>query len=128
VRKRTPRAPFTKPTLDDIRAYCQQRGNRVDAEAWLAHYEANGWRVGRNPMKDWRAAVRTWEHNNVGNKPKANQAGAHVEDPAWMFDTYRRTDYDQYRDHEAWGTYAEWATDEPPRSAAGFAEWLKGTT
>jgi hypothetical protein len=69
--KHSVRAPFVQPTLDEVRTYCQQRGNHVDAEAWLAHYEANGWRVGRNAMKDWRAAVRTWERNDIGGKPKA---------------------------------------------------------
>lgn len=56
---------FSKPSLEDIQAYCRERNNSVDAQAWLDHYTANGWRVGRNAMKDWRAAVRTWERNGV---------------------------------------------------------------
>lgn len=52
---------FQKPTLDDIRAYCMGRGNNVDAEQFYNFYESNGWMVGKNHMKDWRAAVRTWE-------------------------------------------------------------------
>ena len=53
--------PFTKPTLEEVEAYCRKRGNKVDPIAFLAHYESNGWRVGRNPMQNWKAAVVTWE-------------------------------------------------------------------
>lgn len=52
---------FKKPDIEDVSAYCQERSNGVDPAKWMAHYEANGWRVGKNPMKDWKAAVRTWE-------------------------------------------------------------------
>lgn len=64
---------FTKPTIDEVRAYCLERQNGINAETWMAHYEANGWKVGRNPMKDWRAAVRTWEQNH---KPKASRVNS----------------------------------------------------
>ena len=60
---------FKKPTVDEVAAYCQERGNRVDPEHFVDHYEANGWKVGKNPMKDWKATVRTWERNNY-DKPK----------------------------------------------------------
>lgn len=56
-----PRSSFSKPSLEEVRAYCQERGQGIDAEAWLDHYEANGWLVGKSHMKDWKAAVRTWE-------------------------------------------------------------------
>ena len=56
---------FTKPTVTDIRDYCQERGNNIDPQRFFDFYEAKGWRVGNQPMKDWRAAVRTWE----GRKP-----------------------------------------------------------
>ena len=52
---------FTKPSLDEVKQYCAERGNKVDAEKWYDYYESNGWRVGKNAMKDWKAAVRTWE-------------------------------------------------------------------
>jgi len=53
------------PTLDQVKAYCLERKNNVNPSRWVDHYTANGWKVGRgNPMKDWRAAVRTWEHND----------------------------------------------------------------
>lgn len=55
------RKVFSKPTLDDVRAYCATRARGVDPERWYAHYEANGWKVGRTAMVDWQAAVRKWE-------------------------------------------------------------------
>lgn len=56
---------FVKPTVNEIRAYCTERRNNVDAEYFYDYYESNGWKVGgRGAMKDWRAAVRTWEKNN----------------------------------------------------------------
>lgn len=59
------RKVFKKPTVDEIRAYCAERHNSIDAEHFYDHYEANGWKIGgKIPMKDWRAAVRTWEKNN----------------------------------------------------------------
>ena len=49
------------PTLEEVKEYCFERGNKVDPERWFDYYTSNGWRVGKNPMKDWKAAVRTWE-------------------------------------------------------------------
>ena len=63
-----PRTRFQKPTIEEVRAYCFERGNNVDAQHWFDYYEANGWRVGKNPMKDWKATVRTWERNGYDSK------------------------------------------------------------
>ena len=52
---------FQKPSLDEIRQYCISRGNNVDPEQFFNFYESKGWIIGKSPMKDWRAAVRTWE-------------------------------------------------------------------
>lgn len=62
--KGKPPTPFVVPTLEEVEAYCRERKNRVNAQKFIAHYTSNGWRVGKNPMKDWRAAVHTWEHDN----------------------------------------------------------------
>lgn len=62
---------FTKPTLAEVQAYCMERGNNVDAEHFYDYYEANGWKVGKNSMKDWKASVRTWERNGYDSKTKA---------------------------------------------------------
>lgn len=61
---------FTPPTLQQVEEYCRERGNRVQPEKFINHYTSNGWKVGKNPMKDWRAAIRTWENNDFDN---ANQ-------------------------------------------------------
>ena len=52
---------FQKPSLDEIRQYCISRSNKVDPEQFFNFYESKGWIIGKSPMKDWRAAVRTWE-------------------------------------------------------------------
>ena len=49
------------PTLEEVKEYCSERGNKVDPERWFDYYTSNGWKVGKNPMRDWKAAVRTWE-------------------------------------------------------------------
>lgn len=58
------RNSFVKPTLPEIKDYCVERRNYVNPEQFFNYYEANGWKVGRNPMKDWRAAVRKWESSD----------------------------------------------------------------
>lgn len=57
-----------RPSLEDVTLYCQERKNQVDPQQWFDYYSANGWKVGRNQMKDWRAAVRTWERNSNGKQ------------------------------------------------------------
>ena len=52
---------FQKPTIDEIRQYCSSRNNSVDPEQFFNFYESKGWTIGKSHMKDWRAAVRTWE-------------------------------------------------------------------
>ena len=58
---REKRDRFIAPTLDQVKAYCQERSRGVDAERWCNHYESKGWLVGKSKMKNWQAAVRTWE-------------------------------------------------------------------
>ena len=48
-------------------AYCSERKNKVNAERFMDYYESNGWKVGKNSMKDWKATVRTWEKNEYSN-------------------------------------------------------------
>lgn len=54
---------FIPPTVDEVAAYCQERGNGLDPETFVDFYASKGWMVGKNPMKDWKAAVRTWERS-----------------------------------------------------------------
>lgn len=64
----TKRKRFEKPTLSQITQYCLERNNNVNAEQFYDYYESNGWKVGKNAMKDWKACVRTWERNGY-DKP-----------------------------------------------------------
>lgn len=65
---------FDKPTLAEIEAYCRERNNGVNAHQFFDFYEAKGWLIGRNPMKDWEAAVRTWEQrDDRGQKQQTQQ-------------------------------------------------------
>lgn len=57
-----------RPTVEEVAAYCRERGNRVDAERFVDFYASKGWKVGNQPMKDWKACVRTWERRE--DKPK----------------------------------------------------------
>lgn len=59
---------FVKPTIEEIRAYCEERQNGIDPEHFFDHYESNGWFVGKTHMKNWKATVRNWERNNYNNQ------------------------------------------------------------
>lgn len=73
---------FSPPTFEDVKAYCLERNKGVDPERWYNHYTANGWMVGKNKMKDWKAAVRTWEPKDepkgCGVSGKHERVGEHV--------------------------------------------------
>lgn len=74
---------FVRPTIDEITAYCSERKNNVDPQAFFDFYESKGWRVGNQPMKDWKASVRTWERRSTQNKPQGNKPSG---------DKYKRED------------------------------------
>lgn len=63
---------FKKPSWEEVSDYCNERMNNVDAKTFVDFYESKGWKIGKNPMKDWKAAVRTWEKkdNKSNNKSK----------------------------------------------------------
>ena len=63
-----PRKRFVKPTVEEVAAYCLERKNGIDAQRFLDHYESKGWVVGKTPMKDWKAAIRTWEQNGLNHE------------------------------------------------------------
>lgn len=69
TRDREKRQRFTPPSIDEVSAYCRERGNHVNAQTFIDFYSSKGWKVGQNPMKDWKACVRTWEQrDNYGGK------------------------------------------------------------
>lgn len=59
---------FTPPTVEEVAAYCKERGNSVNADRFCAFYASKGWKVGNQPMKDWKAAVITWEKRDTTTK------------------------------------------------------------
>ena len=70
---------FAKPNIQDITEYCLERNNNVDAESFYNYYESKGWCVGKSPMKDWKACVRTWEKNNYSNNKSDNKINKNLE-------------------------------------------------
>ena len=58
---------FVKPTIEQLKEYCEERKNNVDYQKFYYHYESNGWKVGKNSMKDWKATIRTWERSKFNN-------------------------------------------------------------
>ena len=78
---------FIPPSLDDVRTYCLERSNNVDAQAFVDFYESKGWMVGKNHMKDWKAAVRTWERSATFKKQQTSKA-------AGQFNQLMHGDYD----------------------------------
>ena len=63
---------FKPPTVEEVADYCRERDNHVDPQRFVDHYTSNGWKVGKNPMKDWKAAVRTWEKNSEGGNNRGH--------------------------------------------------------
>ena len=61
---------FTPPTVEQVREYCLERKNSVDAETFVDFYASKGWKIGKESMKDWKAAVRTWEKRYKKEEPK----------------------------------------------------------
>lgn len=74
---------FVPPTVEEVTEYCIERGNMVDPETFVDFYESKGWLVGKTKMKDWKAAVRTWERSEGRKKGSGVKVSVH-----------RRTDLD----------------------------------
>ena len=75
---------FQKPTIEEITAYIEERGSVVDPIRFFNFYESNGWKVGKNPMKDWKAAVRTWEIRDKEDKKNAPKASRKPDEIPYM--------------------------------------------
>ena len=74
------RPRFSPPTVDEVRSYCAEKGYAMDADRFVDYYTSNGWKVGKNPMKDWKAAVRTWNRKEQPNGKAESQ-------PLWAVGT-----------------------------------------
>lgn len=75
---------FVPPSVDEVRAYCAERNNGIDPQSFIDFYESKGWMVGKNHMRDWKAAVRTWERNRT--KPPNSKKGS--------FNNFAQNNYD----------------------------------
>lgn len=73
------RARFSPPSVEEVKAYCSENGYAVDAQRFVDYYTSNGWKVGKNPMKDWKAAVRTW--NRGARREEVGDAGKYQDLP-----------------------------------------------
>ena len=78
------RKNFVKPTVEEIAAYCKEKNYNVNAQQFFNYYESNGWKVGRNAMKSWQAAVQNW---NTRDKTNNKAAGTMWENNSTDADT-----------------------------------------
>lgn len=79
------RKRFTPPSVEDVRSYCIERKNGIDPQAFVDYYSARGWKLGKETMKDWKAAVRTWENRRKGDNAKQNTKYVRNEPtPEWL--------------------------------------------
>lgn len=85
---------FVKPTVEEVKAYCEERGNGIDPQTFIDYYESKGWTVGKNPMKDWKACVRTWE-NRRKEDTNSRPAYKKVEEIPIMENKYTKEHLDQ---------------------------------
>lgn len=84
---------FAPPSLEEVRAYCTERNNNVDPEAFIDFYESKGWKVGNQTMKDWKASVRTWERRSRDkptDKPKEVPKGHFANERIYDFEEIER--------------------------------------
>lgn len=74
------RKRFSAPSVDEVRDYCRERGNSIDAETFVDFYASKGWKVGSSPMKDWQSAIRTWEKRECRASPREQPASFNAND------------------------------------------------
>lgn len=71
---------FIKPTVEEVTEYCNERGNKINPQSFVDWNESKGWRVGNSPMKDWKAAIRTWEQREKDKTPDKPKTKYHYFD------------------------------------------------
>lgn len=90
-----PAARFIPPTMEDVEGYCRERKNGIDPQRFIDYYTSNGWKVGKNPMKDWKAAIRTWEKNG-------SQSGG-GQQAKWDYTTHANPVKEEIISFDDWG-------------------------
>lgn len=87
------RTRFTPPTLEEVKAYCEERQNGIDAQHFLDYYSARGWELSKGrKVKDWKACVRTWENNSYNRKPTKQAEKLQQKPKEINVDDFRRAD------------------------------------
>lgn len=80
-----PKSKFTPPTAEEVRSYCDEKGYKLDAEYFVAFYASKGWKVGKDPMKDWKSAIVTWlkreKQYEAERKPSKRKCAVSYENP-----------------------------------------------
>ena len=76
---------FAPPSLEQVKDYCKERNNNIDPEQFINFYESKGWKIGKDKMKDWKAAIRTWENRNKKETNKTNKN---------QFNSFTQREYD----------------------------------
>jgi hypothetical protein len=80
---------FAPPSVEEVKAYCDDRNNGIDPESFIDFYSSKGWKVGNQPMKDWQAAIRTWERRHNEKRPENP-----VNNPKVHFENERTYDFE----------------------------------
>lgn len=111
--KQQPKTTKSRPSLEEVAEYCEERQNGIDPNKWYDFYTSNGWKVGKNPMKDWKAAVRTWEKAHPAQQPQ-QEAMVLVEEGNFYID-----DSEKYC-----RGYADIVKDIPPERRDRLCEWF----
>ena len=78
------RKRFTPPSVEEVKAYCTERNNGIDSQAFIDYYAARGWKLGKETMKDWKAAVRTWENRRKADNKRNTKYGRQEPVPEWL--------------------------------------------
>ena len=94
-------ARFTPPSIEEVAAYCQERGNGVDAARFVDFYSSKGWMVGKTKMKDWKAAVRNWERSSDAKATPAKKPGYNVQHHGDELSNFQRAAIQRMLEEEA---------------------------
>ena len=84
--ERGTRKRFSPPAVEEVADYCWERKNNVDPEVFVDFYSSKGWKVGKEPMKDWKACVRTWEKRDIRGTPKKKNSFCNFKQNGYDFD------------------------------------------